>query len=441
MSQTLKRRQRTSQALVLVGYFILFLGILPAQTPTKPVKTAPQEDSAAIEAEVKRHIQELDSPIYKNREEALTKLQEMGATAVPTIRKVMSDMSLNTRMQLEAMLEEFVPTTNRYNAKFEAAMITTKAEQTTVNDVLRLLRLGAGFRFADRLGVDGKTTLSLDGGKKEALKVLNEMCTKVGIRWAQDYNSGCYRFYRGSAGTAPIEIYDGPFRIALNSMALNTNLLFGQEPSNNCYIRGQLDMEPTAEVVGVIFQPAVVEAIDDKKRSLLLKDTTVTNFQSSMNRRNFTFNLRVSLPAKDAKKIALLSLKIPIVVPSAIETVTVQIGKDTPKNSATSGGLEVKFVRIDEQRTKRYAVLHVVRKLPKTKTERPTEVMDQDIFFIAKDGSEEQAHSRVARQVAKDYEILRVEMPAGEFQAMTFAQVIEIETRIFEFKFKDIPLP
>ncbi|MFT7619163.1 MAG: hypothetical protein ACI97A_002813 [Planctomycetota bacterium] len=441
MRRIFEHKDRTNQAIVLVIAVFCFLGRIEAQTPAEPPQDQTQEDEAAIKAEVIRLIQELDSPVYKTREAALKKLQQMGTSAVPIIRASLNKLSLNTRMQLEAMLDEVVADKKNHVVQLESSMISTTDGETTVGEILRQLTAEAGFRFLDRVGIDSKATLFLEGGRKEALKVLNELCNKLGVRWAQDYNSGCYRFYRGVAGSAPVEIFDGPFRIALNSLTFNTNLQFGGEATNNCYIRGQFDMEPTADVVGVIFQPKVVTATDDQKRSVVMEDAGTANFQSSLNRRSFNFNLRINLPAKDAKKISNLHLKVPIVVPTNIETVTVQLDAKDPKSSGSSGPLEVKFVRIDKQGQKRFAVLHVIRKLPMTKTERPTEVMDQSIFLVAQDGSEEQAFGRVVRQIGKNHETLRVEIPSGEFRALTFAQITEIETRVLEFKFKDIPLP
>ncbi len=421
----------------VVLWAVTTLGSVFGQESSPP----PEEAAKVDKGQVLDLLKMLDSPVFQQREKALKKLRTLGRPILPTIKATISSLSLNARMQLQPLLDENEAPPTPFAVKLEATIISVPKGETPVGEILALLTGSAGFRFLDRSGIDSKTPVFFEGGKLESLKILNRLCNKLGVRWAQDFNTGAYRFYRGATTRAPVEVYRGPYHIALNSLAINTNLQFGSEPTANCYLRGQLDIEPLADVVGILFQPEVVAALDDQKRNLRLESKLVQHFQSAVNRRNFNFNLRISLPEKDAKTIGLLHLRIPIILPQGFETVTIRLEAKEEDSSAKSGSLEVTFVRLDKIRNKRIAVLNVKRSLPRTETARPASIIEQHITLITKDGQEVRAHARVARQVRPDYEVLRVELPSGEFESLRFAQVTEVKSKLFEVKFKDIPLP
>ncbi len=411
-----------------------------AQGENKPQDGA-QVTQKPTQDEIAALLKSLDAPAFATREAAFERLRLMGPKIHDILISRLDKLSINARMQVQSLLEESASDKKAYIPQLSPSMLTIGKEKTTVGDILRLLSQDAGFRFADRVGINERNEIFLPEGKREALKILHELCNKLGVRWAQDYNTGEFRFYNSGIKSAPVEIYSGPFRVALNSMTINTNLQFGSDATFNCYIRGQLDIEPTADVLGVVFQPQVTEAKDDKGRSVKIETSVAQSFQSSLNRRVFNFNLRIERPQKDASSLKTLNITIPIVVPTGIETVEVALDAENDSSKAQSGSLEVQFKRIEKNAQRRTAVLRVSRILPRTKTVRPMEIIEQLVTFVAEDGSEKTAYKRIARQIQGDHEVLRVELPKGEFKSLRFSQVVSVGSKTLEFKFVDVPLP
>jgi HEAT repeat protein len=95
--------------LPLCGLAVASLSVLlatPARAdePTKKTeekRTKPKESS---EAEVKRLLKQLDSPLFSEREKALNRLVEMGKVAVPTLREALNDVKAEGRPRLESIL-------------------------------------------------------------------------------------------------------------------------------------------------------------------------------------------------------------------------------------------------------------------------------------------------------------------------------------------------
>lgn len=344
---------------------------IPATMPTTMSETMP----TTVPTAVSRLVSQLASDTWRDRQKAQNELVRFGDDAVPALVDVLNhtkDDELRTRARAAlAQIEE--------NRATGPSTITIDLPDATVDEVVK------------ELGKQARATLSLNNmngnpvlSARKAFKVervsfwgaVREIDRVFGIRPVEWGNDQAMTFVPGNMGNNPLgspSIEHGPFMIVAVGANLTRSVRFDAAAPVAAPVAapargggrafpggGQSDFsvnlrvlcEPKLRILSAQWQPDVSEATDDQGRTLVAQ-AIPGSFNTSMPGRgwNWNQNVRLSLPAPDAKRLAVLKGVSHFVMQSKSQRKELVNLFDKPHPTATAGGvtLSISDAKRDER--------------------------------------------------------------------------------------------
>jgi hypothetical protein len=230
-------------------------------------QTSPEKEKAPP-ASVEKLIELLGDNDYEVRDRANRKLLELGAEALPALRKAIDHPDAEIRRRLKDMVPA-IETAVILSPK----LITLNAEKQTVKQIVDELTKQTGYRF-EFWGGNADQTFSFQIKKKPLWQTLDAICDTTGMVVIGTYSEEAIRLQMQDSHVPHIS-YDGPFRVVATGFQLVKNNNFGQLPRTNpvpqrndsLMLNLMIYAEPKLPVLS-IGQPVIASAYDENKVSM-----------------------------------------------------------------------------------------------------------------------------------------------------------------------------
>lgn len=417
---------------------------LPVSRPTtrpvsRPVDLTPDEAARANAA-----IARLESDDYQVRDEACAVLIALGGAVRPFVIAAIERAGLETKLRLSEVLSRLPESVETVDALGSRTLVTLDLERTPFRAALKAITAQTGIAFPEPLNVEPETAVTIKVKDEPFFQAIDALGRSVGARWQQDYAQPGIRWYAGTVGR-PLCRYVGPIRIALNSFNRSSNMTFGGDPSEQCYIHGQLDVEPTVAVLGTWLPPIIEEITEDGGRSLVIESQKQQPYFNVSNGRGiFNFSLPFLPPSAEAKTLKRLAAKIRLVLPKTYQTLSLPIDFAKPEAETIGRGVAARVLSASNLNGRISASIEIERPPLVLDENRPQQVQDSTFEWILRSG-DLRAAPPPGRSFADGRETLTLVAPAGvaaeDIAGIRIRILLEFEKREVEFAFEDIPLP
>jgi hypothetical protein len=218
---------------------------------------------------VERLIQQLGDPDFRRRDAASHALRDLGPEALPALQKAANHPDPEVRRRLA----EIIPDLETARV-LSPTPISLTADKMKLKDILDELGRQSGYKF-QQWGGNDQQIYSFTLNKVPFWRAVDEVSETCGFVLQQSYGDELVRLQQQEA-YVPYVCYDGPFRMAANSLHYYRNLNLGYLPKNGpaqpiseaLSLSFTLFSEPKLPLLG-IGQPTAVTAYDQDKRSML----------------------------------------------------------------------------------------------------------------------------------------------------------------------------
>lgn len=395
---------------------------------------------------VERALRDIDGDSVPVREAAGKILRDFGQAARPLLMRGLESASPEGRMRISEILESMPESVETAEFRSEPTRITIHAESQSFRAILSAIARSSGVTFPEPLNADVQGPLTFNADNLPLFEVLDRLSTLTGLRWQQDYAAGTVRWYQGSYGQ-PLVKYRGPFRISLTNYTHNSTMTFGGEPSEQCYVYGQVDVEPGVELLG-IWTPPTMSAIDDSEGRSLGKsiNAQAPMFNASMGRSIFPFTIAFPPPPAETHNLKKLAGKFVIAVPKTLRTVQFDVAQPTttPGSPMAGDGLTTRLVSCMKTTDRMSVTIELERQPLVIDDKSRQQVQDIVFYWVTRDG-EVRHPSPPGRQMQEGREMLILVPPphlrVGDIDGLRMRVVMQHEKREVPFEFLDVPLP
>ncbi|MCA9320184.1 MAG: hypothetical protein KDB53_05595 [Planctomycetes bacterium] len=403
------------------------------------VEAPTAEESARAQAA----IIDLEDEHFERRQAAFQALESLGSKIRPLLESALERAAPESRLRLQTLLERFPAHSEASQVRLEGTRVSLSGGPTTLRELVARLESATDLRFYRPLGVDEGMKVDVDLDSALLLEALDRLGQAAECRWMQDAGSGMIRLMRSQPGS-PYLMYEGPLRMALTGISRSSNISFGNEARENCYLQSQIDFEPDAPILGIYLPPTIDRIEDDQGRSLQ-DDVVINSFMNpTQGRGNFGTSLRLVPWAKDAKEIARLEGKIQIAVASQYDRVIVAL--PTAETTQTAAIVPRLAVRVVSQTQKPDGgvifQVEIERETLFADPERRRPIQAEEFAFLTAAGEEIPPQGRPLRQAQGDKETFSLHLPPNVLvDRLLVRNVAALETREIPFRFEGIPLP
>lgn len=407
---------------------------------------APGQDPAAATAELRERVAglvaDLDGDDFAEREHATRALIDLGPPARTLIEEAMEKAPVEVRMRLRQILLEMPQSLQKAADPLETNPLTVTFEDAPATRVLTWLEKHGGATFRQPTNIAADELVTLEAKEAPFFDVLDKFCKEIGRGWYRDFNDGAFRFTAGATGGQPLVSYSGPFRISLRAITHNSTLTFGAAAVQNCYVHGQVDVDPAATVTGVWMPPKIEEIVDEQGRDLTAKKAVQTP-NLTANRKVFHFTANLAPPPADSKKVARFAGKFRVLVPETWRQATVEApGEGEPPKEVVGEELTVRFVSTAQRGNTTNVTVEIERPPLLSNPNVRNPVFDQTFIAVTADGEIHRPTRRPGRRLVRGVETFTVFFDGKlDVRAMRVKSLAAVEEREIAFEFKDLPLP
>jgi len=410
--------------------FLSLTALLSAQD-----KKPPPESMATA----RRLIGELSSPSFDVRQKAFDALSAMGREILPLLNGAVERADPEARMRLQGLIAALPEGPPVKAAKLKTSLVSLGAIDETVAEFLNRLERTTPFKFKKPMTVPTQTRIALEMKEMPIFEALDTFFQAASLRWMLD-GTGLIRLYKGNGGR-PLTLYQGPFRIALNSLSRNMSMTFGLDAAEYAYIQTQIDIEPDAHVVGLWLPCMLDTLIDDTGASLKDSLPVNQNFNVASHRRSFNASLRLTPPTESSQEIRSLKGHFRYAVAESWDDIVLSLaGRDAAQPLVERGNVSAKLSSRVESPSEIKFKVELVRELLYADKDRRRPISEQRFECVDAQGRTILPIRKVSRQIMPKKEVFTIAVPPGEYDRLEIRVLRSIKERRMEFEFKNIPL-
>jgi hypothetical protein len=319
-----------------------------------PVDPPPASQDDGLAHEVSRLVRQLNDDAAARRDAAETQLIELAGVNAATVDHFLSllppdsdQLPLAVRGRLAAIRKQVEDRAAK--SAVSPTTITLSADQMPLLDIFATIEKQTGNHIADHR----QQTADKDGDKQKKLSVAfqNEPFWSAMDQLLDQAELGVYN-YAGNDALAVVErepgdgprhgmaIYSGPLRLEILEVSAQQNLR--KTDRNTLKLQMEVAWEPRLRPIAVSQGAAEVEAVDDAGNKLAISQPDAAiDAEISAGTQATELVLPLTLPPRDATKIASLKGKLRALVPG--RQVKFQFGDLThaASKTQTSGGVQV----------------------------------------------------------------------------------------------------
>lgn len=295
-------------------------------------------------------VERLDADDYDSRESAMRELLAAGTA----IEEVLKESSGQGSPERQARVAEIL---SRLRRRTESRAFAPRA--TEINLKLTERPLSEAYRrwseasraklFTEAVRVDPSKSVTFDIEREPMLKVLDAIAESSGSMFQWDTRRKGYQLMPVSARQGPIA-YAGPVRVALSSFQITRSTSFTLPATTSVSLNGNIDVEPSLPLFGLITPFKVTEAIDDKGRSIGPPDLRQNEYmQRTPDGQRSWWNVQLAAPESDAKSLKRLKVACRLLV--AEETAVVEIAEPKSDSTVSFGDAALRVV-VESMETK-----------------------------------------------------------------------------------------
>ncbi|HMP61128.1 MAG TPA: HEAT repeat domain-containing protein, partial [Gemmatales bacterium] len=267
-------------------------------------------------------------PEFAVRLEALTRLEGLGAEALPLLHQALQDS--NQDVEVRRRLSELVARLEA-NAALQPTRVTLDCQDLPIREVVAELARQSGYKIelwpqgnANAGDEREKRVLTLQLKDVTFWEALHELCALGGLTFQEGWYGGDNRAIRLDFGDAvPAFVHlEGPCRLVARGMNFYrsmdfTNLTRGMnqpwEKQDHPLLNMSITVEPRLPLLGV-GQPVVALAVDENQQSMRapLNNDPRTQRSYYYGNRGYMQHVQVPLKATNGQRLAQLEGSLPV---------------------------------------------------------------------------------------------------------------------------------
>jgi hypothetical protein len=207
---------------LFLSSFLVICLVAPAS-----VRSAEKEEpSKEVRKDVEKLVEQLGDNDIEVRENAAKKLREIGADALPTMRKSLEHQDAEIRRRLADLIPS-IETTSALAPK----IVTIDADKQSLKQIFDDLTKQTGYKF-EFFNNNPNVTVTLKCEKKPLWQALDAISQETGLMVMAGYQDDTVRLQPQDAHV-PYVSYDGAFRVVATGFQLTKTNNFGQVPRSN----------------------------------------------------------------------------------------------------------------------------------------------------------------------------------------------------------------
>ena len=328
-----------------------------------PVFADPQKETPAsteLQKEVEKLIEKLGDEEFTVRDKAAKRILEIGADALPTLRKALD----HPDAEVKRRLAEMVPAIEISTA-LSPKIVNLNADKQTLKQIFDDLTKQTGYRY-EYFNNNPNQTYSFKFDKKPIWQVLDTIGAETGMAVQQSFQDEVVRLQQQDT-QVPYVSYDGPFRAVATGFQLVKNNDFGALQRSNplpgrsstLTLNIMLFAEPRTPMLSV-GQGMVTTAYDEDKNSMNPDDGDKSNPNSLVTSRSFYRNggsrmynsqasVNLLMPADSSRKVKYIKGNVPVtlVIAQKQELLTSEVLKAKGKQY-TAGNITISVDDVTE---------------------------------------------------------------------------------------------
>lgn len=383
-------------------------------------------------------LRELDADDFARREAAAEELARRGPEAAAALEAAKGEGSLERRLRVEALLAKLG--TKAAPASRPLARATIDLKGATLREACAAL--GAATRRVVRTAAPGDGERIVDFSCVDApfFVALDLLAAAAGATTYRDARDGAYVLRAGAEKPGPTTYAEG-VRVALTSLSVTRSTRFGSPAQSSAYVQAQVDADPESGVLGILAPVAVLEAVDDRGRSVAPKERQQVNY---VQRIDPTGRMQVAAmltpPEADAKTIKTLRLDLRTIVPEEIGEVEITSLKADPEGFVGDGALRVAVVEWTEGEDGVTVRVAIERPVAEGDAPPNSNLSDDQVTVVRTDGVATQPKSAGMKNLGARAE-WRAELPKGSYASLRVTSLLKYSIRAVAIEFADVPLP
>jgi hypothetical protein len=269
-------------------------------------------------------IAQLEEADFARREAATAALVGLGEGVREALRAARAGLPLEARLRVDAILARIdrAPVSGRHGR-----LVSLHLSQLPLSEALAAfeattdvaLELDERY-WAQRGGPEAIARLrllpvTLDAQDLPLLQVLDILCNQHDLGYMPASGRNAFTLMPGNSVAAPV-VYSGPLRVSLASIVITRQTFFNGAPSVVARLLVQVDVEPGADVLGILGPVSLVQARDDTGADLA-QDADVTRpFLSPLaGRGRAQFHAPFTTPEPEASELLLVEVAFDLLVP------------------------------------------------------------------------------------------------------------------------------
>jgi hypothetical protein len=423
-----------------------------------PARAQNAEIDAALRDRVLQLVERLDAPAAEARDAAAASLIKLGPKVLPLLPDPAALKAGPRKDALEKVRSALRAKDEDINTAASKATLSGKGIR--LSEALQQIQKQTGNALSDmreQLGTEvTNPALDLDLRDKPFFEVLEEVARQASVALSFSTGDGSIGIMAAAmpaadapnkpiAGAKPLVQFNGPFRVELQQFSLSRD--YGAGTPATALARFEVAWEPRLRPMLMKLKTDEIKITDDLKAEIkpqvaMEADEVVIRPENP----SAEVNLNLAAPAREAKKLASLKVKIEVTIPAGIRTFKVPslAAKDTTIKQGDLS-LTLEDTEVDEQVWKVNVTLAYPGEGPAFESYRQG-LFNNRIWLQRADGSRFE-HNGGFSNTGTDggklgFEYLFVDAPGkpGDYSLLyeTPSKVITIP---LEFEFKDVPLP
>lgn len=228
-------------------------------------------DDAVSAASIDSLIRQLSAPEFRIRENATRSIEQLGDSALPSLRKAQPHADPEVRQRLAQLIARL-----ERNGLLAPKLVTFQADQTPVAEVFKKLSAQTGYKLATVQGGELLVTMRVEN--LPFWQAIDQICNQTGLGLQPHYDAnGTTLTFAKLGRVSPHVVYAGPFRLSAMSFHHSTTLDLSVPQQLNPLARARTESltfmfqvvgEPKAPLMS-LGQPRIDGAIDDQGISLV----------------------------------------------------------------------------------------------------------------------------------------------------------------------------
>jgi hypothetical protein len=416
------------------------------------------EIDAALRDRVLQLVERLDAPAAEARDAAAASLIKLGPKVLPLLPDPAALKAGPRKDALEKVRAALRAKDEDVNTAASKATLSGKGIR--LSEALQQIQKQTGNALSDmreQLGTEvTNPALDLDLRDKPFFEVLEEVARQASVALTFSTGDGTIGIMAAAmpaadapnkpiAGAKPLVQFNGPFRVELQQFSLSRD--YGAGTAATALARFEVAWEPRLRPMLMKLKTDEIKITDDLKAEVkpqvaMEADEVVIRPENP----SAEVNLNLAAPAREAKKLASLKVKMEVTIPAGIRTFKVPslAAKDTTIKQGDLS-LTLEDTEVDEQVWKVNVTLAYPGEGPAFESYRQG-LFNNRIWLQRADGSRFE-HNGGFSNTGTDggklgFEYLFVDAPGkpGDY-ALLYETPSRVITIPLEFEFKDVPLP